>query len=247
MELNTILITQARMGSTRLPGKVLVQIGQQPILKIHLSRIKKSAKVDKIIVATTLDQNDDAIAELSRQWGFGVYRGSEEDVLDRFYQAVRSYKPEWVVRVTSDCPLNDGLLIDEAITIVQNSNFDYCITSDHFPDGMDVEVFRFEELEFAWHHATLKSDREHVTPFIRRKAQENQKYIAYENIVDLSHIRMTVDEQSDLDAIVRLISLFGTNQQWLTYADYINAHPNEFPNQKIIRNEGYLKSLKNDG
>jgi len=247
MELNTILITQARMSSTRLPGKVMMEIDQQPVLKIHLERLKKCKKVDKIIVATTKHNEDDAIVDIAHKWGFEVYRGSENDVLDRFYQSVKNDRPDRVVRVTSDCPLGDPLLVDKMIGVLQESHLDYCITSKEFPDGVDVEVFTFEELEFAWHYASLNSDREHVTPFIRRKAQEGQKYIAYPNVVDLSHVRMTIDEQTDFDAVARLVNLFGIDQPWETYADYINSHPDEFSNQKIIRNEGYIKSLKNDG
>jgi spore coat polysaccharide biosynthesis protein SpsF (cytidylyltransferase family) len=117
VELKTVLITQARIGSTRLPGKVLMEINQTPLLKIHLDRLKKSKKVDKIIVATTICDDDNIIEELATDWGYEVFRGSENDVLDRFYQAVKSINPLWVVRVTSDCPLIDPELVDKIIEV----------------------------------------------------------------------------------------------------------------------------------
>ena len=125
MELKTILVTQARTSSTRLPGKVLKEIKGKALLKYHLDRLAQIRNIDKIIVATTSGSQDDVLAKHVEEWGFEVYRGSENDVLDRFYQSVKNYSSDWIVRVTSDCPLIDPQLIDEVISFVVNSGCDY--------------------------------------------------------------------------------------------------------------------------
>lgn len=252
MEVKTLLITQARTGSTRLPGKVLMEINQVPLLKIHLDRLKKSRKIDKIIVATTVNQEDDIIEKLCAEWGYNVFRGSESDVLDRFYQVLKNIKPNWVVRVTSDCPLIDPKLIDDVISFAQKKDIDYCSNTliEKFPDGQDVEVFKYHALEYAWQTATKKSDREHVTPYIREQSNLNNNNlftaINFDNDINFSNIRMTVDEQCDFDLICKVISELGLNNTWLEYTEYIINNKLLEINSNIIRNEGYLKSLKND-
>mgnify|MGYP006213387575 CR=1 FL=1 len=125
MVTNTILITQARSGSTRLPGKVLKEINGKSLLQIHLDRLKKSRLISEIIVATTTNNEDEIIFNKTLEWGFSAFRGSETDVLDRFYQAAKDKKADWIVRVTSDCPLIDPILVDKVIDFVQVSNKDY--------------------------------------------------------------------------------------------------------------------------
>lgn len=252
MGIETVLITQARTGSTRLPGKVLMEINQIPLLKIHLDRLKKSKNVDKIIVATTDCEEDNIIEKLSTEWGYEVYRGSENDVLDRFYQAVKDINPLWVVRVTSDCPLIDPLLVDKVIEVTQANNKDYGsnVIDETFPDGQDVEVFKFTALETAWKSAIKESEREHVTPYIRNnsniKGENIFSAISYKNNIDYSNIRITVDEPRDFELINKVITDLGLNKGWLDYTEHIiNNKLNEI-NGNIIRNEGYLKSLKND-
>ncbi len=252
MEARTVLITQARTGSTRLPGKILMEVDSQPLLKIHLNRLNKAKNVDKIIVATTVNEDDYVVEKLAMEWGHEVYRGSENDVLDRFYQAVKKIKPAWVVRVTSDCPLIDPKLVDDVIFFAQENNIDYCSNtlSENFPDGQDVEVFRFTALEYAWKNATKKSDREHVTPFIRDNSNYyNNSYfsaINFENGSCFSHVRMTVDEIRDFELIRNVIEHLGVEKSWLEYAEYIISNNLNILNESIVRNEGYLKSLKND-
>lgn len=252
MELKTLLVTQARTGSTRLPGKVLMEVNGTPLLKIHLDRLKKSKKADKIIVATTICEEDNIIEELAKEWGYEVFRGSENDVLDRFYQAVKKFNPLWVVRVTSDCPLIDPMLVDKVIEAVQLESKDYGsnVINETFPDGQDVEVFKFSALEKAWKEASKSSEREHVTPFIRNNSNlKNENIfsaISYNNNIDYSNIRMTVDEQRDFELIYKVISELGLNKTWLEYTEYIISNKLLEINGNIIRNEGYLKSLKND-
>ena len=172
MEVKTILITQARSGSTRLPGKILKKINDESLLEIHLKRLNKCKNVSKIIVATTDKREDKVIYDCAIELGFDSFRGSESDVLDRFYQAVRNEKPDWIVRVTSDCPLIDPFLVDKLIKFAHNNNRDYCSNTliENYPDGQDIEVFKFSALESAWKNANLSSEREHVTPYIRNNS-----------------------------------------------------------------------------
>jgi spore coat polysaccharide biosynthesis protein SpsF len=252
MEIKTILITQARTGSTRLPGKVLKEINGKTLLQIHLDRLKKCATVSEIIVATTTNEEDTIIYDKAIQWGFNASRGSESDVLDRFYQAVKKKNADWIVRVTSDCPLIDPELVDHVIKFAQDNNVDYCSNGfvENFPDGQDVEVFKFSALEKAWQNATLLSEREHVTPYIRNysdyKGGSLFTSINYSSESDFSKIRMTVDESKDFDLIEILINKLGVEKSWLEYTNYIIDHDLTKVNGKIIRNEGLLKSLKND-
>ena len=250
--LNTVLVTQARTGSTRLPNKVLLKIQEKELLKIHLDRLSQCKLVNKIIVATTIDEQDDAILSLCNHWGVQTSRGSVGDVLDRFYQATRDLRPIWIVRVTSDCPLIDPALVDAVIAFAQINDVDYCsnVLLEHFPDGQDVEVFKFSALEWAWKEALLSSEREHVTPFIRNnstfKGGNLFQSINFPCIANFSNVRMTVDEPRDFELVERLILDLGTTETWLTYTKHILNNQLHKINSNIIRNEGMIKSLKND-
>ena len=252
MEIKTILITQARTGSTRLPGKVLKEIVGRSLLQIHLDRLKKCSKVSEIIVATTNKEEDSEIYNKAIAWGFTASRGSESDVLDRFYQAVKDKKADWIVRVTSDCPLIDSSLVDKVISYVQDNDKDYGsnVLIENFPDGQDVEVFKFSALETAWKNAKLLSEREHVTPYIRNNSDYKGATlftaINYPCEYDFSKIRMTVDETRDFELIEILINKLGVEKSWLEYTNYIIDNDLDTVNGQIIRNEGFLKSLKND-
>lgn len=252
MELKTILITQARSGSTRLPGKILKEINFESLLGIHLKRLNKCKNVSKIIVATTDKPEDKVIYDYAINSGFNSFRGSETDVLDRFYQAVRNEKSDWIVRVTSDCPLIDPFLVDKLINFAHNNNRDYCsnVLIENYPDGQDIEVFKFSALELAWKNANLSSDREHVTPYIRNNSDFNDgslfSAINFACPNDYSMIRMTVDESRDFDLIKVLINDLGTDKTWLEYTSHIIKNDLNKINNSIIRNEGLLKSIKND-
>lgn len=252
MELKTLLITQARSGSTRLPGKVLRTIGGKTLLQIHLERLSRCRNVSAMLVATTTEVADEVIYNRAIEWGYRSYRGSEQDVLDRFYQAAKPLQPEWVVRVTSDCPLLDPALVDEVITFTQKNNADYGanVIKELFPDGQDAEVFKFTALEKAWKEATRRSDREHVTPFIRNNSSQLGgtlfTSVNYPCEADFSKIRMTVDESRDFELVERLINDLGTNATWKEYTSHIIENGLSEINQDIIRNAGLLKSLKND-
>jgi spore coat polysaccharide biosynthesis protein SpsF (cytidylyltransferase family) len=248
----TILVTQARSGSTRLPGKVLKEIEGKTLLQIHLERLKRCTKVSEIIVATTIKKEDNIIFDKVIEWGFSGSRGSELDVLDRFYQAVKNENADWIVRVTSDCPLLDPDLVDKVITFVQEKNIDYGsnVLIEHFPDGQDVEVFKFSALKIAWENSKLLSEREHVTPYIRNNSNGKGcklfTAINYPCLSNYSNIRMTVDEALDFQLIEVLIKKLGTEESWIDYTNYIIDNNLDRINNKITRNEGFVKSLDKD-
>lgn len=252
MELNTVLITQARTGSSRLPGKVLKTVDDKTLLQIHLERLKQCKNVSDIIVATTIEPEDEKIDLLAKKLGFKSYRGSEEDVLDRFYWAAEPLSPSWIVRVTSDCPLLDPELVDSVIEFSQNHDIDYVSNTieSNYPDGQDVEVFTFEALKKAWKEAKKFSEREHVTPYIRNNSnlqgEKLFKVQSYPSGADYGNIRMTVDEQEDYILIKKLVRDLGTDKSWKEYTDYVIQNDLTSINSHFQRNEGYIKSLKKD-
>ena len=250
--METLLITQARFGSSRFPGKVMEKINGDELLKIHIKRVEKSKLISSFVVATTLEDQDDVIFNSVKSWGYNSYRGSEEDVLDRFYQTAKKHLPKWVIRVTSDCPLIDPKLIDEVIKHAIENDVDYCsnILVENYPDGQDIEVFKFSALEKAWKESTKKSDREHVTLYIRDNCDFNQgnifKSSNYPCKANFSKVRMTVDEKADYKVIKILIDALGKEKTWEEYTSYILENDLSQINGEIIRNEGLLKSLKKD-
>lgn len=203
-----VLIIQARMGSSRLPGKVLKPLGGKPMLSFLLERLRHVHKMDKIVVATTAEPPDDAIAQECANAGVACFRGSERDVLSRFHAAAMNSGAQIVVRITADCPLIDPQLIDEAIATFVNSEprVDYLsnMLEPSWPYGMAVEVFSAEALAEAHAEATDAAEREHVTPFIYWRPQR----YALKSIVrspNLSHLRWTVDTAEDYELVVRIV------------------------------------------
>lgn len=251
--MNVIVITQARSGSTRLPKKVLLEVQGQSLLEIHINRIKKAKLVDDIYIATTINQCDDAIVKLAIKLNVKYFRGSEEDVLDRFYTTAKGTNAEYIVRLTSDCPLIDPKLMDSIIEQAIERNLDYYsnVFEERYPDGQDIEVFKFTALEKAWKEAKLKSEREHVTLYIRNHSTyKNETHFTSDNHLleeNYNHVRLTVDEQADFEVITQLINALGVDEDWKSYADYYlsNQHIQKL-NSIIVRNEGLLKSLKNE-
>jgi len=250
--MNTIIVTQARVGSSRLPAKVLKKIGDKTILDIHLERLKMSKSADAIILATTNENRSKEIIKIASLHQIRYFLGSQDDVLDRFYQATYRYEPEWIVRVTSDCPLIDPELIDHIIEKAKTSNVDYCsnVIIEDFPDGQDVEVFKFNALKKAWDNAILSSEREHVTPYIKNHSDlKGGKLFKAKDIschANFNHLRMTVDESDDLDMISWLINEMGINKSWIEYVQHMLKNKDKLVNMNIQRNEGYLNSLKNE-
>ena len=164
-----ISIIQARLGSTRLPGKVLKPILSRPMLSYMLERVKAAKRIDALMIATTENKSDQPIVEFCRSEKIKCFRGSENDVLDRYYQAARSVQAEIIVRLTADCPLIDPAVVDEIVeaflTKYPNIDFASNVKPATFPDGMDIEVFSFAALEWAWKETKNPLEREHVTPY----------------------------------------------------------------------------------
>ncbi len=249
-----LAITQARYGSTRLPAKILKEVNGKTLLETHIRRVSQSKLISKVIVATTTEEGAGYILDVAKKIGVATYQGSVDDVLDRFYQAALTEMPDYVVRVTSDCPLIDPVIIDKLINKIVESGCDYAslgALGNTYPDGMDVEVFKFSALEKAWHEATLKSDREHVTPYIWRngtsKGGELFESTGIRNDIDWSSERITVDTIEDFTVVKALIENLGDDKSCADYVNFLQAHPEiREINQIYERNEGYAKSLLNN-
>jgi len=247
-----IAIIQARTGSTRLPGKVLKEIGGKTLLEILVERVKRASSIDKIVIATTVAAEDKKIADLAGKLGLDSYRGSEKDVLDRYYQAAKKFKADVVVRITGDCPLMDPTIIDRVVGYYKENSdkFDYAsnIRPPTFPDGMDVEVFPFTVLEKAWRDAELPSEREHVTAYIANHPEIFRiGNVFYEcNAVS---IRLTVDNNEDFEVVRTIIENFPDKKDFglEDIIDLKKRNPGIFlGNSKYKRNEGSEKSLEKD-
>ena len=243
---NTVAIIQARMGSSRLPGKTLLQIAGHAMLWHIVQRARRASQLDHVLVATSTARTDDPIEEYCSAQGFACFRGSESDVLDRYYNAAISVDAEVIVRLTADCPLHDPLVIDHVVSAFRQGQFDYVsnVAPPTYPDGLDTEVFTFAALKETWTHASLASEHEHVTPYIRggRKFRSHNVTLP----TDLSSLRWTVDELADL-AFVRTI--FHALDRVDFGLEDILALLNNAPHfcridAAITRNEGYQRSLQ---
>ena len=246
-----LAILQARVSSTRLPGKVLKPILGVPMLMRQVERINRAKLFDRFLVATSVHPTDDPVEELCRTQGIECFRGSLDDVLDRFYQAARPYRPDHVVRLTGDCPLADPELIDEVIAYHLKGDFDYTSNTlePTYPDGLDVEVFRWTCLEEAWKEAGLPSQREHVTPFIYLQP-ERFKLGSVKGNSDLSSLRWTVDEYVDFELVTKIYEALYPSKPCFNMRDILELlkqHPElNCINNHLRRNEGLEKSLRED-
>lgn len=239
--MKTVAIVQARMGSTRLPGKVLMPIDGVPMIELLLARLARSTEVGRIVVATSVDPRNDPLADHVRALGYACERGSELDVLDRFVQAMRANPADIVVRITGDCPLIDPALVDEAVRAFKASGADYlCNTAPPtWPDGLDVEVFSAEALESAGREAHESYDREHVTPYLRTVGRFTQASLR--NPEDWSSLRWTVDEPADFEVISKVFDHFGTRAEfgWRDVLALQQRKPELFvSNETLSRNQG---------
>lgn len=236
-----VAIVQARMGSTRLPNKVMKKIGGRPMIELLLSRLSRSREVSEIVLATSVDPRNRPLVEFVSKLGFRCIQGNENDVLDRYYQAAKFAGAEVVVRITGDCPLVDPALVDNTIRSYLNDSVDYCSNTNPptYPDGLDIEVFSFGSLERAANDAVNSYDREHVTPYLRELGHFMQSGISHTE--DLSGIRWTVDEPADFDVISNIFQHFAPNIHF-PWTDALKLHetnPTIFAaNQQIYRNEG---------
>jgi glutamate-1-semialdehyde 2,1-aminomutase len=239
--MKTVALIQARMGSVRLPNKVMRRINDVPMIELLLRRLAKAQRVDQIVVATSVHERNAPLVEFVRKLGYEVFQGSEDDVTDRFYQAAKLHQADAVVRITADCPLIDPGLVDQVIELFAAGGCDYAsnVQPATFPDGLDVEVFSFAALERAAHEATMPPEREHVTPYIRFTGKFKLANIA--GTEDLSAERWTVDEVADFEVISNVFQHFHPRVDftWREVIELLRAKPELFAaNRDITRNAG---------
>lgn len=202
-----VAIIQARMSSSRFPGKVLEPLMGLPMIAFMARRVQQARRVDQVLVATSTDPSDDALAQALQTHGLACVRGSLNDVLDRFHQAATSAQADHVVRLTGDCPLIDADLIDRALSLLAESSADYAsnINPPSYPDGLDVEAFTMAALRGAWTNAKLPSEREHVTLYLRA-GHAHVRTAGWSGMADLSALRWTVDHADDLAHVKSLLA-----------------------------------------
>ena len=244
------VIIQARTGSTRLPGKTMMEIAGKPMLRYSVKRSGKAKNVDGVIVATTLKKEDDIISDFCKKNGITCVRGSEDDVLDRYYHAAKKYGSDVVVRITSDCPLIDSGIIDMVIQEFLKNKFDYVRTGKTFPNGIgSVEVFGFSTLEKIWKIAKNPGEREHVTPYIYMHPEEFKiKVIEYYQ--DCNHLVLSVDTKNQFDVVKQIIEDLIKKDENFGIDDileYLKKHPeilNSLQGQERRGSEHYIINHK---
>ena len=251
MKRKIIALVQARTDSTRFPKKVLQPILNKPMIIHQLQRVSKSKFIDELILVTSDNKTDDELANIVVNNGFKVFRGDKDNVLKRFIDTLKTLninEYDVIVRLTGDCPLHDAKLIDESVKVFVDNKYDYlanCI-KPIYPDGLDVEVFNYSSLNTAYLNATKKSDFEHVTPYIR----DSGKFTTHNLNKAPIHTdwRLTVDEKIDFELIKKIYENF--NSTYFSFDEIVTFLMNNTQllklNHGIDRNEGYLKSLKNE-
>ena len=249
MKKNTVII-QARTQSVRLPNKVLALINGKSLIWHIIERLKSCERVEQIILATSNREEDKELVKIANDCNILSFVGDEDDVLSRFHQAALKFNADPIIRITGDCPLVDPYLLDEMLGFYVENNYDYVSNTiiPTYPDGLDIEIFSFKSLRKTFNEAKLKSEKEHVTPYIWKNPGIFQLY-NYRNKEELSNYRWTVDEQLDLELIRQIYSNFKPKIIF-SFQDVIEMgklNPQIFKiNEKINRNEGYLKSIKED-
>lgn len=248
-----VAIIQARMGSTRLPGKVMKKVLDKPLIEYLLERVSKSKYIDKIILATTTNSEDDTLANYVSSLGYDVFRGSEDDVLGRYYNAYLTLgdmkdNVNGIIRITGDCPLFESDICDELISSFIDKGLDYSFLSPNFAEGLDCEVFLPDLLKEAYFNSELNSEREHITQYFHNN-KKKFKINFLENTNNDSKYRITVDEPEDYLVVKNILEHFILEKE-LSFSNikkYLDSQPELFKlNSNIIRNEGLLKSLKDE-
>jgi spore coat polysaccharide biosynthesis protein SpsF len=245
-------IIQTRMGSKRLPGKVMKKLDEQKtVLDYVIDQTSNSKLIDKIIIATTNESEDDVIVEFAKNRNLDYFRGNTKDVLDRYYQCAKKSNLQTIVRVTSDCPLIDPIIIDNVIKPLISNNFDYAtnklpLDSPSCNQGTEVEIFSFTTLEKIWNDSKKPSEREHVTPYI----YNNPSQFKISNVPSkgMNSLRYTIDRENDLELVRKIVSLI-KNRPILTgnIETLFKTNPSLFQiNSEYERNEGYFKSTQNE-
>ncbi len=246
------VIVQARLGSRRVFGKTLKTVLGRPLIAYVMDQVRAARQLDTVILATSDRAQDDPVAELGASQGWKVFRGSADDVLDRFYHAAIEHNLDAVVRITGDCPLKDPAIIDWVVcTFRQQADIDYVATNlePRLPLGMDVDMFAMSALERAWRHAELPSEREHVNPFLRKHPDLFRHHsLVYPQ--DLTRYRVAVDEPEDFVVVQRIIESLhepGKVFHLQEVVDFLEQNPHVARvNADLVHNQGYLESLKGD-
>lgn len=246
-----VAIIQARMSSSRFPGKVLAELAGLPLIVFMVERVRLARRLDAIVVATSTDSTDDPLADELAKRNIACFRGNLDDVLDRFVQCARTLNATHVVRLTGDCPLMDADLVDRGLAELAKGDADYVsnVAPPTYPDGLDVECFTMQALELAWQNAKLPSEREHVTPYLRNGAP-GIRVRNWCGSADFSALRWTVDHPDDLQHVATLVDACRSAKS--------ASAPGSFDRFDIfraietlalgtgalhVRNEGLLKSL----
>lgn len=244
--MNTIGIIQARMGSTRLPGKVLRNINGKPLLAYEIERLQQTMTIDQFVVATTTKETDNPIVDFCKEYGLSFYRGAEEDVLARYYEAAREFKANQIVRITSDCPLIDPKVVDTIVRTLENGKYDYVSNTltRSYPRGMDAEIFTFEALEKAHLEAKKSFEREHVTPYFYFNPELfNIHEVMYKN--DQSSHRWTVDTIEDLKLVEQILAAFSYESCEFYLEDILELMKSK-PDLAMINSKVKQKKLQDD-
>jgi len=236
-----VALVQARMGSTRLPGKVLKSIVNKPMIELLLARLSQSSELDEIVVAASEEVQNDKLQSTVESLGYQCTRGSEKDVLNRYYESAKLVGADVIVRITGDCPLIDSVLVNQCIQGYKEANVDYFsnINPATYPDGLDIEVMSFESIERANNETDSEFDREHVTPYIRNSDSFSKASMRY--IEDLSNQRWSVDEPEDLVVVTNIFEHFSPDIMfdWKQVLELRKLQPELFAeNQQIKNNEG---------
>lgn len=232
--MKVLAIVQARMGSSRLPGKVLKQVNGKSLLLHQVDRLKKCQKIHQIVIATTIKPEDDQIVKLCENNDIDFFRGSEDDVLERYYETRKNFGGEVIVRLTSDCPLIDPNVVDGTIQFFLDNTFDYVSNTIErtFPRGLDTEVFSKEVLEVAFNNATLVRDREHVTAYVYSHPEKFNVGM-YKDECDYSFYRWTVDTEEDFQLIKKIFEAYKGEEEKLNYSAIITLMENNPEWKKI--------------
>ncbi len=224
----TVVIIQARMSSTRLPGKVLKEIVGKPMLWHIIARVQQSTQIDEIVIATTNNKEDDELQKFLVSTGVPFFRGSEDNVLERYYLAAKKYGATTIVRLTGDNPLVDPIIIDDTIKFFHNNSFRYVSSEERtLPLGLGCEVFSFELLEEAYINASEGYEKEHVTPYMYFK-QDSIGYYSINWNKELLNYRLTVDTIEDFECIGEIYrQLYHGNHDFYLkdIINFIDAHP----------------------
>ena len=239
------------MNSTRFPGKIIKEVLGRPLLGYLVERLRCCGRIEDIVLATTVSPEDNPVVALAQELGLKVFRGSENNVLDRFHGAATTFGTEHIMRITADCPLIDPDLLDTLVAYYFSNGFDYASNNNPptLPDGLDAEIFTFEALEYAHIHAELPSELEHVTPYIRKHPEffRTGNWSYHE---DLSHLRWTVDEPEDFEFVRQVIeALYPVSKSFRTedIVSLLQQRPELVTvNAHFERNEGYSASLEED-